>query len=128
MTKKAQSAIEFLALFGMALFFFITFLLAVQTNIADNVKKKIDISLREVALTVQDEVALASASSDGYSRHFVLPNGIEGIAYEINILEDSVYIRIEDRHAIVLPVFNVTGDVVMGDNFIRKIDGVVYLN
>ena len=126
--KRGQSSIEFFVLVGAVLFFFVTFLLAIQANIADNIRAKIEISLREAALSVQDEIALASASSDGYTRYFLLPNEIEGIGYEINIVEDSVYARIEDRYALALPVFNVTGDVQKGDNLIRKSNGAVYLN
>ncbi len=127
--KKAQSSIEFFVLVGVVLFFFVTFLLAIQANIADNVKRKIEISARDVALGIQDEIALATASSDGYVRNFIVPNNIEGIDYDANIVEGSVYLRMDGvNYAIALPVFNVTGDVMKGDNLIRKVNGAVYLN
>ncbi len=129
MDKKAQSSIEFFVLVGVVLFFFVTFLLAIQMNIADNVRRKIEISARDITLSVQDEIALATASSDGYVRNFILPNNIEAIDYEINIVESSVYLRMDDvNYAIALPVLNVTGDVKKGDNLIRKNSGIVYLN
>ena len=127
--KTAQSPIEFFILIGAALFFFIAFLLAVQTNIADEVKNKKDVAIKEIALTLQDEVALASSSTNGYSRNFKIPEDIQGTDYLINITGNLVYVRtIDGKHALALPILNVSGQPVKGDNTIKKPAGVVLLN
>ena len=127
--KKAQSAIEFLILVGAVLFFFVAFLYAVQSNLSDKTRERREIAVREVALIVQDEIVLAWGSSDGYSRNFELPNKVQGADYEVNISDELVYVRtIDGRHAIALPVFNVTGQPVKGLNAIGKRDEIVFLN
>jgi len=127
--KRGQSTIEFFILVMVVLFFFLGFLFAIQTNIADKMREGKELAVREIALSVQDEVALASASSDGYLRHFILPNNVKGADYLINITDGLVYVRTSDgKYALALPAFNVTGQPSKGDNDIRKNDGRVYLN
>jgi len=66
MNKKAQSAIEFVILVGVVVFFFLTFLFVIEGNIIDQVKDNKNLVTKEIALTVQNEINLASESSDGY--------------------------------------------------------------
>jgi len=127
--KNAQSAIEFVILVGFILFAFTAFFLVIQENISDELREKKDLAIREVALTVQDEINLALETSEGYYREFKIPERIINQDYEINIIDDMVYVRTKDgRNAISLPVANVTGDVNIPLNIIRKEDGEIKLN
>lgn len=127
--KQAQSAIEFVILIGFILFFFTVFFLAIQGNMADKLKEKQNLAIKEVALTVQDEINLASRSSDGYYREFKIPEKISNKDYDINITEDMVYVRTQDgKSAIALPVATVTGGIDTGENIIKKENGEVKLN
>jgi len=127
--SKAQSAIEFVILVGAVLFFFVVFLLAVQFNISDKARENRNLVVQEIALRVQDEVNLASQSSDGYYREFKIPENVLGLEYDINLTEDLVYVRTTNgKYAIALPVTEVIGNVLKGDNVIRKDTGQVYLN
>ncbi len=127
--KKAQSAIEFLILVGGVLIFFIGFLFAIQSNIADKSFERRNLAVKEVAVIVQDEINLALKSTDGYRRNFELPQEIDGIDYEISFVEDFIYINTTDnRHALALPIINITGNIQKGNNMIRKNDGMIYIN
>lgn len=127
--KNGQSTIEFFILVMTVLFFFLGFLFAIQINISDELREGKELAVKEIALSVQDEISLASASSDGYMRHFVLPNNVKGADYSISVLEGMIYISTSDgKYALALPVFNVTGQPLKGDNNIRKNEGAVYLN
>ena len=129
MNIKGQSAIEFLILVMAILFLFVGLLYFIYSKIADTQNEAISVAVNEIALTVQDEINLAHGSADGYSRQFFLPSNINGLEYEANIIEDSVYVRTTNgRHAVALPVSEVTGDVLIGNNLVYKISGVVYLN
>lgn len=129
MAKRAQSAVEFVILVGFMLFFFVSFVYFLQVNIAQKNSQQIDNGIREIALTVQDEVSLAQESVDGYSRTFVLPYGVLSQSYNINITSGFVYIITSNqKHAISLTVLDVTGQPKPGNNTIRKTSGVVYLN
>ena len=58
--KKAQTAIEFVVLVGIVLFFFTGFFLLVQENMSDKIMEKRDLIIKDIALGVQDEVNLAA--------------------------------------------------------------------
>ena len=127
--KKAQSTAEFLILIGGVVFFFLVFLLAVQVNITDKTRENKNLVLQDIARSVQDEINLATDSSDGYYRNFTVPDKLINSDYQINVQEDFVYVRTTDnKYAIALPVANVTGDVQKGSNIIRKKNGKVFLN
>lgn len=129
MMKKAQSAVEFIILMGVVSMMFVIFVSIIQGNISDEVKDNRDTVLKEVALTVQNEISLAINAPDGYLREFTLPPNILGLDYEINLTGTSVFIRtLDSKHAIALPAQNVTDAVNPGVNIIRKINGTVSIN
>jgi len=128
--RRAQSAIELVILIGFVLFFVTVFLLGLQVNIGDKTNNNKDLVLYDVAATVQDEVNLALASTDGYYREFRLRESILGDEYEVSIVDSFVYVRtVDERHATSLPIADVVGTTVnAGANVIRKENGVIYLN
>ncbi|MEK6894756.1 MAG: hypothetical protein AABX10_04805 [Nanoarchaeota archaeon] len=129
MNIKGQSAIEFLILIMAILFLFVGLLYFVYSKISDTQNEAVSVAVNEIALTVQDEINLAHGSADGYSRQFFLPFNINGLEYEVNIIEDSIYVRtVNGRHAVALPISEVTGDVLIRNNLIYKINGSVKLN
>jgi hypothetical protein len=129
MDFKGQSGIEFIILVGAVFFFFLAFLLVLQNNIADQTFENRDIITREIALTVQNEVALATGSVDGYYREFNLPTNILGSEYHATIVENFVFVNSTDgRHGLALTVANVTGEINIGANVIIRKGGEVILN
>lgn len=127
--KRAQISIEFIIIIGALFFFIAIFFLAIQSNMAEGNDEKERLLVKEVALIVQDEINLALESADGYKRNFQLPEKIRHLEYKVNVTAGVVYIRTEDgKHALALPVANVTGDVNITDNTIEKINGKIYLN
>lgn len=85
--------------------------------------------VKEIALSVQDEINLAYESSDGYLRKFKVPEKIANQDYTLMIVEESVYIKtLDNKIAMSLPVIPVVGDVRRGENQIHKENGTVYLN
>jgi len=76
--KLSQSAIEFLILTGFLLFSFTIFFGVIQGNMSDKLKERQDLAVKSVAITVQDEINLASQSMDGYYRQFKIPEEING--------------------------------------------------
>ena len=116
-------------LVSSVLIFFIGFLFAIQNNISDKLYERKNLAVREVALIVQDEINLALKSSEGYRRNFELPQDVGGTDYEISFVDGFVYIRTTDeRHALSLPIVNLTGNIQKGNNLIRKDNGVIFIN
>ena len=127
--KKSQSSIEFIILVGFMLFFFTLFFIAIQSNISSTSESREVTMIKEIALTVQNEINLAYKSSDGYSRKFKLPEKIANQDYTLIIEEEDVYIKTADNKiALALPVIPVTGNINKGENQIRKENDTVYLN
>jgi len=128
-SKRSQSAIELLILVGFLLFSFTIFFLVIQGNMSDKLRKRQDIAVKNIVLTVQDEINLAFQSSDGYSREFKIPENINGDKYEINIIDGMVYLRTYDgKYALALSVKNVTGDIQKNTNIIKKENWEIKLN
>src|SRR3989344_1189881 len=125
--EKSQSAVEFVIIFGAIMFFFVLFMSAIQNNVNQKNVEKINILAEHIALSVQNEIALATGASNGYYREFEVPNNILGKQYEIQLVGKSVFISGDDL-GLSYSVFEVTGDVQKGLNVIRKENGVVYLN
>src|SRR3989344_4450064 len=94
--RHSQSAIEFMILVGFLLFSFTVFFVAIQWNMSDKLSERQALAVKNVAVTVQDEINLASQSSDGYYRQFKLPEEINGREYDIEIIGDIVYVRTVD--------------------------------
>ncbi len=128
---RAQSGIELIILVGFFAFFFLILLLVIHENTNEERWENRNLFTQEVALDIQQEIALAAGSSSGYSRQFTLPSKISGVSYSAEIIDNTViYVHTDDGfHALSLPVFNVTGSVIVGGtNRIRNSDGTVYLN
>lgn len=127
--KKGQSAVEFSIFIGVLLFFTLIVLIIVNASIIDKTNEQIDLQVSDIALQVVDEVNLAYSSSDGYSRTFALPRSAGPLDYNVSIVDSNVYVITEDgKHAISLPVGNVTGSISSGNNTISRSNGTVLLN
>jgi hypothetical protein len=128
--QKAQSAIEFFILIGSMLFIFVTLLGLISGNIGQKEYQKRDIAAKELALSLQDEINLAQAASDGYSRQFKMPFTTLGYDYNVTLVDGYVYVQsLDGKHALALPGYNASGQpVVIGDNNITKRNGTIYLN
>lgn len=127
MDIQAQGAMEFLILFGFVMFFFVAFLLVIQTNSYEKNLERQKTLAQDLALSVQNEISLASESSEGYSREFFVPDTILGKDYEIEILDERIYIH-GDRIGVSYKVFPVQGNIIKGVNIIKKENGIIYLN
>lgn len=128
-TIIGQSAIEFMIIAGVVIFMFLTYTFFIQSQIADKSYERRNLMTQEVAYTIRDEVNIALEATDGYSRTFKLPNTILNVDYNATIFGDSIYVRtLDGKHAIAIPIANVTGQLIIGDNTIRKSNGVIYLN
>ena len=124
---RAQAAVEFLIIMGIALFFFTTFFLVIQKNTEEKNLEKEIILVEDLALKVQGEINLASKASDGYSREFKIENTILGKEYNISIADRRIYVK-TDKAATSYKISDVKGNIQKGVNVIRKNNGTIYLN
>ncbi len=129
MKREGQSSIEFMIIVAAVLFFFSSFVFFLQVNISDEVMQERQQVMMNIARAVQEEILLALSASDGYERTFFLPERAINLEYNISFVANSVYLQtLDGKHALALPVANITGDINVGSNTIRKVNGSVYLN
>ena len=127
--KEAQSAIEFMILVGVVLFAFSLFFLTINENISDKIGARKNLNIKIIAITIQDEINLAHQSSEGYQREFKIPVDLRGEGYEVNLLDGTVYVKtLDNKYSVAFPIANVSGDVILGTNIIKKENGVIKLN
>jgi uncharacterized protein (UPF0333 family) len=127
--NKAQVAIEFMIIISAVVFFVSLLLLAIQNKEESTTYQHQIIQIKEIALTVQNEINLASESSEGYSREFEIPQTAGNQEYEITLDSGVVYIKTtNNKHALTLPVKEVTGNVDKGINKIKKINGDIIIS
>ncbi|MFQ5531755.1 MAG: hypothetical protein ACE5ES_04025 [Candidatus Nanoarchaeia archaeon] len=125
--KRGQGAIEFVTLFGFLMFFFVVFFGIIQNNMNDRNFEKREVIAQNIALGVQEELSLAAEASEGYSRDFEVPLNLLGKDYNIEIIDNSIFIS-TDNIGISYKIIVVQGQIQKGTNTIRKNGGVVYLN
>ncbi len=127
--KRAQVAIEFMVIVGSVMFFMAIFLLAIQKENQSKIDQHQNIEIKEIALTVQNELNLALKSSDGYSRKFKIPATAGNMQYSITLTSGVVYIKTNDgKYSLTLPIPPVIGNINKTQNKIKKIGGQIYLN
>ncbi|MEM3113482.1 MAG: LamG-like jellyroll fold domain-containing protein [Candidatus Pacearchaeota archaeon] len=126
---KGQSIIEFITLIGAMLFFFALIMLSINYQISDKRYEEEEITIRYIALSIQNELALGKQASDGYSRRFYIPEKINGEDYELihDTQSNTISIRTE-RISTLYEVAQVSGSVFKGNNLIRKNNGIVYVS
>ena len=125
--KKSQGAIEFMIIIGAVLFFFVIFFTLINERVSQSERDKEMTEIKNLALSVQDEINLATKSTDGYNREFYVPQTINLNEYYINMTDSRIYIKTEGN-AISYPIEKVEGQIKKGNNRIKKENGKVYLN
>jgi len=105
-SNRSQSSVEFIIIAGALLFFFVIFFYLIQQDIGKRTSEKRNLEVKEIAISVQDEIYLASSSSNGYNREFKIPEKISGDDYFINITENTVFIKtLDNKSAIAIPIY-----------------------
>ena len=128
--KTAQSSIEFIIMVGFLMTVFVLFFVYINNDRNEQLNELENSQIKEIGLVVKNEIDLASESSDGYTREFVLPPYEFGSNYTINITDDLVFVASDDvDHQVSYALKPVIGNInQQGVNVIRKVNGEVRLN
>ncbi|MEK6895224.1 MAG: hypothetical protein AABX48_01770 [Nanoarchaeota archaeon] len=127
--NKSQSSVEFMIVVAAGFFILVVFLIVLQSNILDKTKEKINLEMNQVAITVQNEINLATSASNGYKRTFILPSVVGGMNYTLNISGNILQISTTNGNfALGVSVLPVQGNIKKDSNIIRNQNGTVFLN
>lgn len=83
----------------------------------------------DIAQLAYREMEIAKSANDGYSRIFAMPQTVNGVDYNITIIDNRELIvnYLGYEYVKFLPS-NVTGTVARGNNKISKNNGIVSIN
>jgi len=124
---KAQIAIEFILLVSVAFVILIIFLTSVRSQATDLNKRKDFVLVKDLAYKVQYEINIATQVKSGYNRTFFIPEKLGNKEYTIKIEKNEITIRLE-KLEFVLDIPEINGNINKGNNQIKNLGGVVYLN
>ena len=126
---KSQSAVEFIMLASFMLFVIIGFFSITSSNMLQAREEANRQIAEDIANFAYREIEIAKSVNDGYKRNFNMPQTVNGVNYSISIT-DNIELAVNYlgyEHLKFLPL-NITGSIVKGDNVIRKVNGVIYIN
>jgi len=135
--KRAQAANETALIIGFMTLFLIAFLAVISDKLVIATDGRTKEMAEDLADVIESELILAANAQEGYSRVFTLPFSLDGKPYtlvfynktntEANFTQMTVGIDItgaEYNAFRVLPA-NIRGTLSIGDNFVRKHEGIV---
>ena len=124
---KAQVAMEFLALVGVMLLIFMTFLLVITDQGIRIAATKEELVVEDIANSIQKEILTAASVQDGYRRNFTIPYQVQGINYTLQQGNQS-FIVTSKRKSAARKIPPVVGMIFIGSNMVSKHNGTIYLN
>ena len=126
--KNAQSSMEFFVLVGLAFLVVILFVAISANEIREFRDTKAFFLIKDLALKLQKEVAIANSAVLGYERTFTLPARLENtVDYFITIRNNTITVN-STKTVFVVPIVNVTGVFDKGSNKVEKrTDGRIYI-
>lgn len=131
-TYKGQIAIEFLMYIGIAFFVIIVFLASLLAVSENNTRTRTYYDVDDLGKSLQQEFLLASQLEDGYTRRLNLPVTINGKSYNVTVGQTdpahSYMIFMYENSELFYLIPLVEGNISLGNNVLRKLNGTLYLN
>jgi hypothetical protein len=128
MPKKSQSSVEFLTLSGLAFFVVIIFVALAADEIREFKDRKDFFLVKDLALKLQKEAAVASSVEDGFERVFTLPDKLQSsVDYFITTSNNTITVN-SSKAVFSVRIAPIVGNFSKGSNKLEKIDGNVYIN
>lgn len=125
--KKAQAAMEFIWMYGFALLLLFVFSVLFASYLQGYFVDKHIEDAHEQGYAIQQEIIIASVVHDGYYRTFNVPQKI-GLNYFYATINDTQLTINYTDYYFVLRIPDTSGQLISGDNVIRKTNGEVELN
>jgi hypothetical protein len=128
-SAKGQSAMEFVVLASFMLLVILGFFAITTSRMFEAKEQMEETTAQQIADIAFREIELASTLSDGYTRVFSIPRNVNGVGYNITIIDDRELVVVFEgfEHIKFFPT-NVTGNITKGMNQLRKEGNVIYLS
>ncbi len=130
-TGKAQIAIEFIMLAGMAIIILLVILIATALISSDKADETTYFELTDFGMGLQRELILAAEMQEGYNRIIDIPERINGRDYGITMWSnaETSHMTIDYMgREIYFATPKTIGELTKGINRITKQNGSIYIN
>ena len=126
--KRGQSTVEFVILVGFLFLIFLVFGALLQSRLGQVTNVNAQLIMQQVADLVIVEASLAETTGDGYSRVFELPATLQGLAYNVSILDkQDLVLAFQGQEFVYFMNQQVFGGVGKGKNSITNRGGLINL-
>src|SRR3989338_9342040 len=127
--NKSQSSMEFFTLVGLAFLATILFAAIAVNEVKEFSDQKEFLMIKDLALRLQKEVAIAASVEDGYERSFALEDKLDGkIDYFTIVTNSSISIN-SSKAAFSARIPLIYGkNFTKGSNKVEKTNGKIYVN
>lgn len=124
---KSQSSIEFMIFVSIIIVVFIIILGIVSQRLIEINKQREEVLANDLLISLQKELNLATKVEDGYFRSFKIPLILGNKLFQLVNQGNELAVVYENiDYEIKIPYFD--GNLTLGNNFIRKQGGIVYVN
>ena len=129
MKTKSQSAMEFVVLASFMLLVILGFFAITSSKVLEAKEEGNKKIAQDIAEFVSKEIEIAKSVNDGYTRVFIMPPTVNGVIYDIKIIDNKELIvnYLGFEYVKFLPS-EVTGNIDKGKNKISKSNGVISLS
>lgn len=126
---KSQSAMEFIILASFMLLFILGFFAVASSRMLEAREEGNRKIAEDIANFAYREIEIAKSVSDGYARIFSMPQTVNGVSYDISIIDNrELVIDYSGYEHIKFLPSNVTGSIMKGVNKISKGNGMIFIN
>ncbi|MBU4245984.1 MAG: hypothetical protein ABIF85_04045 [Nanoarchaeota archaeon] len=127
--SKAQSSIELLLFFSIALLMFSVVCSTIFEKTRNVYDSKSISQAIEISEKIAAEINTAISEGDGYSKNITLQNDIFGATYIVSVDKGNVFVVWRGKNAASRTIIeNVTGTFVSGNNRIKNKGGFIIVN
>lgn len=117
---------EFMFLVGLSFVIIFVFSVSILAKLEDSGDAKAEKIAKEVALSLQRELTIASAVQDGYSREVALSGSMDAINYTLSTTGDFLTVTTDEAfYTVRLP--EADGQFRTGNNTITKEAGEIHV-
>ena len=120
-SKKAQISFEFIIIFGLVFFILIGLIYLVYYRLSELSDLQQDITMKNLADNLINEIVLASSVNNNYLRRFDLPARLSGKKYRLSLDNSEINIQLLENNNII-DEYLVVSPVDIKGGFIEDID------
>ena len=125
---KGQFVIELVPLIMIAALILLVFIVVITGRLSGVQVRGEQERLQQLAENLHTEITIAASVNNGYQRNFTLPPLVGTKVYTVGILKNTTIRVATTEYEASVVTFNVSGQPKIGNNMIRRNNGIITIN